>query len=218
MDVILFGPPGAGKGTQAAAVSKHLGVPQVATGDIFRKHLKEGTELGQLAQRYMNDGQLVPDQVVCDIVASRLEEPDCQGGVLLDGFPRTVPQVELLDGWLRDHDRNIDVVVNIQVDDSEVLERITGRRTCLSDGSTFHVKFNPPTKSGVCDKCGGGLVQREDDTEEKVSERLKAYHEQTEPVLAWLRSHDKRVLEIDGAQGIDDVRTEIISGLDDVAG
>jgi adenylate kinase len=213
MDVILFGPPGAGKGTQAAAIIDHLKIPQVATGDIFRKHLKDGTPLGKLAKSYMDSGALVPDEVVCDIVASRLAEDDAQKGTLLDGFPRTVAQAELLDKWLRDHGRRIDAVISLVVDDKALVARLSARRTCPNDGSTYHLVNSPPEREGICDACGGPLIQREDDREATIRERLRVYREQTEPVLAWLEGK-AAIRTIDGQQPIGVVRKQILDALD----
>jgi adenylate kinase len=212
MDVILFGPPGAGKGTQATAVSGHLAVPHVSTGDIFRKHLKGGTELGRVARSYMDQGQLVPDDVVVDIVTSRLAEPDAQGGVLFDGFPRTVRQAELLAEWLTTNGRCVDRVVNLQVPDSVVVARLSGRRTCLGCGATYHVDHNPPATPGSCDRCGGEVVQRDDDREATVKARIETYHRDTAPVLAWLRRHSV-VVDLDANQPIDVVRAEALAAL-----
>jgi len=181
--LVLFGPPGAGKGTQAAFLCEELGVPQVATGDIFRKHLKEGTALGQLARSFIEKGQLVPDEVVWDLVENRLSEEDCAGGVLLDGFPRSVRQAELLVSWSKRVKRKLDSVVALEVADAHLLPRLTGRRTCLNCGGTYHVEYNPTAQDGVCDRCGGEVVQRSDDTAETVQKRLSTYHDQTAPVL-----------------------------------
>ena len=183
MLLVLFGPPGAGKGTQAAFLVEELGVPQVATGDIFRKHLKEGTELGQLARSFMDKGQLVPDEVVWDLVENRLSEDDCASGVLLDGFPRSVRQAELFVSWANRTGRKVDSVVALEVDDARLLARLTGRRTCLGCGATYHVLHNPTRQEGLCDRCDGELVQRSDDTTETVQKRLDTYHAQTAPVL-----------------------------------
>ena len=183
MVLVLFGPPGAGKGTQAAFLVDELGIPQVATGDIFRKHLKEGTELGELARSFIDKGQLVPDEVVWDLVENRLSEDDCAGGVLLDGFPRSVRQAELFVGWAKRSGRKVDSVVALEVGDSQLLARLTGRRTCLQCGATFHVLHNPPSQEGVCDRCESAVVQRSDDTTETVQKRLDTYHSQTAPVL-----------------------------------
>lgn len=212
MDVILFGPPGAGKGTQATAIMKALSVPQVATGDIFRRHLKEGTPLGQLARGYMDRGELVPDEVVVDLVASRLSEADCVHGVLLDGFPRTVRQAELLLAWLGEHGRTVDQVISLMVDDEVVVGRLSGRRSCLSCGATYHVEFNPPAVADVCDRCGGAVVQRKDDAEDIVRARLQTYHRDTAPVLAWFKGRVP-LAEIAGDQPIDVVESAILAAL-----
>ena len=212
MDVILFGPPGAGKGTQATAISEALSIPHISTGDIFRKHLKEGTELGQLARSFMDNGQLVPDKVVCDIVASRLIEADCAGGALLDGFPRTVPQAEMLSDWLESQGRSVGAVVNLEVDDAILVARLSGRRTCLTCGATFHEINNPPPQVGKCDRCSGDVVQRKDDRAETVKARLETYARDTAPVLAWL-SPRATVHSVDGARPINDVQRSILSAL-----
>lgn len=217
MDVILFGPPGAGKGTQASAITAALGIVQVATGDIFRRHLKEGTALGLLARGYMDRGQLVPDEVVVDIVASRLSESDCAGGVLLDGFPRTVRQAELLSDWLVAHGRRVDAVFCLSVPDEVVIARLAGRRTCMSCGATYHVHNNPPAADGVCDRCGGDVVQRKDDAEDTIRARLATYHRDTTPVLAWLRGR-VAVNDIDGARSIEQVEDQIRAGLASLSG
>ena len=209
MDVILFGPPGAGKGTQATTACDHLNIPHVSTGDMFRKHLKEGSELGQLAKRYMDRGQLVPDEVVVQIVASRLEGDDAVAGALFDGFPRTVKQAQLLSTWLREHGRGIDRVLNLCVPDEVVVGRLSGRRTCLSCGATYHVEHAPPAVEGVCDRCSGEVVQRDDDTVETVSARIETYHRETAPVLAWLRENSV-VGDIDADQSIECVRGALL--------
>ena len=204
MVLVLFGPPGAGKGTQAAVLSDELGIPQVATGDIFRKHLKEGTELGQLAKSYMNKGNLVPDEVVWDIVETRLAEDDCAEGVLLDGFPRSVRQAELLMGWLESQGRKLDAVTALQVPDELIVARLSGRRTCLSCGATYHVEHNPTSVEGSCDRCDGSVVQREDDQEVTIRARLSTYKDQTEPVLTFFGAQGL-VTDIDGTGDIEAV-------------
>lgn len=216
MDVILFGPPGAGKGTQASYIIRTLGVPQLATGDIFRRHLKEGTPLGLLARGYMERGELVPDDVVFDLVASRMSEPDCSGGVLFDGFPRTVRQAELLGKWLHERGRRIDLVLSLHVPDEVVVGRLSGRRTCLSCGATYHVDYNPPKVEGVCDRCSGEVVQRPDDRESTVRARLETYHRETSPVLAWL-ADEFGVTTLDGNQDIETVERSIASCIDALA-
>ena len=208
MDVILFGPPGAGKGTQATAAAGFLGVTHVSTGDIFRKHLKEGTPLGMLAKSFMDEGGLVPDEVVVDIVGSRLDEDDARGGVLFDGFPRTVVQAGLLVERLASSGRRVDLVINLAVDDGVIVTRLSGRRTCLSCGATYHAVNNPPSVSGRCDRCGGEVVQRPDDSEETVASRLETYHAQTAPVLEWFRGRSP-VMDIDADRGILEVEKAI---------
>lgn len=216
MDVILFGPPGAGKGTQAAVITSRLKIPQVSTGDIFRKHLKEGTPLGLLARGFMDRGELVPDDVVFEIVASRLEDADCAPGALFDGFPRTVRQAELLASWLESRGRSIDLVLSLHVPDEVVVGRLSGRRTCMGCGATYHVQHNPPQVAGVCDRCGGEVVQRKDDLEETVRARLDTYHRDTAPVLAWLAER-YGVTTLDGNQAIEIVERSIIGRLDALA-
>ena len=214
MDVILFGPPGAGKGTQAEAICSELSIPHISTGDIFRKHLKEGTELGQLARSYMDQGQLVPDQVVCDIVASRLIETDCAAGALLDGFPRTVAQAKMLSSWLDGQDRQVGAVINLAVDDQILVGRLSGRRTCMGCGATYHVVNNPPAAADTCDRCGGEVVQRKDDAEATVRARLETYSRDTAPVLAWLDAR-VRIHTVDGSQPIGDVQAAILAAIRD---
>lgn len=215
MDVILFGPPGAGKGTQAGRISDALAIPHVSTGDIFRYHLKQGTELGTLARGYMDRGELVPDEVVFKLVADRLTQDDALGGILFDGFPRTVRQAELLADWLKNNDRGTGVVVNLEVPESILVPRLTGRRTCenKSCGAGYHMVFSPPAAPGVCDNCGGKLLQRKDDNEETALNRLEVYRSQTAPVLAWLRQTDAPILDIDGTQAIGAVGNDIEVGL-----
>lgn len=212
MFVLLFGPPGSGKGTQAAALAARLGVPHVATGDIFRKHLREGTELGKLARSYMDRGQLVPDLVTCDLVASRLGEADAARGVLFDGFPRSVPQLYWLIGHLGAKGQKLEAVVNLMVADEVILGRMTGRRTCTNCGATFHVVSAPPNADGTCTRCGAEVVQRKDDQEAVVRDRLVAYAAQTFPCLDQLRDRTP-VHDIDGVGGIDEVQRRIFGAL-----
>jgi adenylate kinase len=213
MNTLLFGPPGSGKGTQAKDVSASLGVPHVATGDIFRRHLKEGTELGQLARSYMDRGALVPDSVTCDLVASRLLEADASGGVLFDGFPRSVPQAEWLVRWLEEHGRPIRAVVNLLVPDSALVERISGRRSCVGCGATYHVVYAPSARGARCASCDAELVQRADDREDVVLHRLATYHRETAPVLGVLRAAGATVFDIDGLGAVDAVRARIFAAL-----
>ncbi|MGI6551303.1 MAG: adenylate kinase [Syntrophomonadales bacterium] len=197
MNVILVGPPGAGKGTQAETIVEHFKIPHVSTGDMFRDAVRQGTELGKRAQEYMNAGKLVPDEVTIGIVKERLSQPDCDKGFLLDGFPRTVVQAEALDGIMDSLGKKIEVVVNIAVPDEIIVERIVGRRSCKKCNTVYHTKFNPPKVEGICDKCGEPLFQRADDQEETAVQRLRVYAEQTNPVLDFY-SKKGVVKDIDG--------------------
>lgn len=213
MNILFMGPPGAGKGTQAERIVEQFGVPHISTGDAFRLAMKQGTPLGLKAKEYVDQGLLVPDEVTNGIVRDRLAEPDCGKGFLLDGFPRTIAQAEALDGMLNDMGRKIDHVINLKVDRSFLLARLTGRRICKSCGTTYHVLFNPPKQEGICDKDGGELYQRSDDTEEKVGTRLDEYTSKTAPLLAYYG--DKGLLrEVDGEKDIDTVTAEIGSLLE----
>lgn len=185
MNLILLGPPGAGKGTQAKLVAEQFGIPQISTGDILRRAVKDGTPLGQEAQVYMERGDLVPDAVVIGIIEERLTQPDCQAGYILDGFPRTEVQANALAETLGKRGGAIDHVVNIEVSDEELIPRLTGRRTCKECQEPYNVTFNPPQREGVCDKCGGELIQRKDDDEETIRARLGVYREQTAPLVAY---------------------------------
>lgn len=212
MNLVLFGPPGAGKGTQAAFLCEELNIPQVATGDIFRKNLKEGTALGQLARSFMNEGKLVPDDVVWRLVEDRLAQADCTNGVLLDGFPRTVTQAELMLASFKESRRDNVQVVSLTVPDEELVRRLSGRRTCLNCGATYHVMWNPPKVEGVCDVCSSDVVQREDDTETAVRKRLDTYHSQTAPVLAFFQTMGL-VSAVDGTGQIDAITDRIRAAL-----
>lgn len=211
MNVLLFGPPGSGKGTQAKDLAAALGVPHVATGDIFRRHLKEGTELGQRAKAYMSGGGLVPDEFTCEIVASRLVEPDAVNGVLLDGFPRTVPQAEWLMKWFDERGSQVDAVINLVVPDEVIIQRVTGRRSCPSCGATFHVSFAPP-EEGRCTRCGTPVIQREDDKDDVVLKRLDTYARETLPVLPVVRPFTT-VYDIAGTGDVTDIRRRIFAAL-----
>jgi adenylate kinase len=188
MNIILLGPPGAGKGTQAKMLVDKYGIPQISTGDILRANLKAQTELGLEAKKYMDAGKLVPDEVVIGIINNRIKEDDCGKGYMLDGFPRTVAQAQALDKILAQDKSGIDHVVSIDVPDSELLGRLTGRRTCRQCGQGYHVMFDPPKKDAVCDKCGGELYQRDDDNEATVSNRLKVYADQTQPLIDYYKN------------------------------
>jgi adenylate kinase len=210
MNMLLMGLPGAGKGTQAARITEELRIPHISTGDMFRAAVKEGTPLGMEAKSYMDRGQLVPDHVTIGIVRERLAKEDCTSGFLLDGFPRTVPQAEALDELLRDMGREIHHVIYIEVDEDELLKRLTGRRICRNCGATYHVVFAPPKTDGVCDRCGGELYQRDDDRIETVAERLKVNMEQTGALLAYYEKSGK-LKRVNGKQPIEQVTETILS-------
>ncbi len=208
MKIVFMGPPGAGKGTQAEKIVENYRIPHISTGDMFRKAIKDQTELGMEAKRYMDQGALVPDHVTIGIVKDRLSESDCKSGFLLDGFPRTVDQAKALDEILTSLDSKIDYVINIDVDLDILKERLTGRRICRSCGATYHMIFNPPKNADVCDKCGGELYQRKDDNEETVGNRLNVYVSQTKPLLDYY-SLAGNLVNINGQQSIDLVFEEI---------
>ncbi len=179
INMIFLGPPGAGKGTQSEKITEKYGIVQISTGDILRAAVKNGTELGKLAKKYMDEGKLVTDDIIIGIVKDRLQEEDCQNGFILDGFPRTIPQAEALDKMLKeDLKKEITHVISLEVPDKYIVERLTGRRSCPECGRAYHIKYNPPKVDGICE-CGGKLIQRDDDKEETINKRLKVYHEQT---------------------------------------
>jgi adenylate kinase len=204
MNVILLGPPGAGKGTQAKMLVEEYQIPQISTGDILRAAVKEGSPLGKEAKACMDKGDLVPDSVVIGIVEERIQQPDCAKGYMLDGFPRTVPQAEALDGMLQNLSSQIDHVVSIEVASEELVGRLTGRRTCRDCGVGFHVMFDPPEQEGVCDKCGGELYQRDDDNVETVTSRLEVYESQTLPLIDYYKAQGK-IRPIDGVGDIKEI-------------
>lgn len=202
--VILLGPPASGKGTQAARMKEYLDVPHIASGDLFRYNLKNETELGLKAKAYMDRGALVPDDITIGMVLDRLSRPDCEEGALFDGFPRTLPQAQALDEALAEQGEKLDRVLNIQVPDEELVERVSGRRICRTCGEPYHVKYKKPEKEGICDLDGGELYQRDDDKPETVRKRIKVYWEQTSPLIDYYR--EKGILrDIDGDQPIDEV-------------
>lgn len=212
MNLLIMGPPGAGKGTQAAEIVKELKIPHISTGDMLREAVKQGTEMGKKAKEYMDKGQLVPDEVIIGVVKERLGQPDCKVGFLLDGFPRTLPQAEALDQTLKEMGIKLDAVINIRVPREKIVDRITGRRVCRSCGDTYHVVNKPPKESGKCDKCGGELYQRSDDTAETVNKRLDVYEAQTQPLLDYYGKQGI-VLDINGDQPINRVLEDILSAL-----
>ncbi|WIV13171.1 adenylate kinase [Proteiniborus sp. MB09-C3] len=212
MRLILLGPPGAGKGTQAVNIVKKYSIPHISTGDMFRKNIKEGTDLGIKAKEYMDKGLLVPDDLVVAIVKDRLTEKDCQKGFLLDGFPRTVNQADALDAELTSLDYELDYVINIDVSKEELVDRAVGRRVCKDCGATYHVKFNPSKVEKICDVCGGELIQRKDDTVETVTKRIEVYLEQTQPLIDYYGKKEI-LINIDGKQDIDKVFQDIVIAL-----
>lgn len=213
MNIIMLGPPGSGKGTQAKEIIEKYDIPQVSTGDLLREAVKNQTDLGKQAKEYMDAGKLVPDDVVVGMVKERLQEDDCRKGFILDGFPRTVPQAESLDKTLEEVGTKIDKVLSIEVPDSEVVERLAGRRTCENCGTMYHVKFNPPEKEGVCDKCGGKLYQRDDDNEETIRNRLQVYHDQTSPLKDYY-ARKGLVKEIEGIGDINKIKEAVLAALE----
>lgn len=212
MHILLMGPPGAGKGTQAAELVKEFAIPHISTGDMFRAAIKEGTALGREAKGYMDQGKLVPDSVTIGIVRERLAKDDCMKGFILDGFPRTVEQADALDGILKDLGLSLTRVLNINVPAADLIERATGRRICKKCGATYHVKFNPPKKEGVCDACGGELFQRADDTAETMKNRLSVYEASTKPLIDYYEKAGVYT-EVDGRQAIEKVTADLISAL-----
>jgi adenylate kinase len=217
MRLVLVGPPGAGKGTQAEFIAAHLAVPKISTGDIFRANVANGTPLGQQAKRYMDAGQLVPDEVTINMVRDRLAEPDAADGFLLDGFPRTVPQATALDKLLADLGTGLDLVLELVVDDDEVIRRLSGRRTCRGCGKVWHLEFDPPTKQAVCDRCGGELFQRDDDKPETIAERLRVYARDTAPLIQYYGAQGKLV-GIDATGPVEDVTVRAIDALRSYSG
>ncbi|MBG3867365.1 adenylate kinase [Staphylococcus epidermidis] len=213
MNIILMGLPGAGKGTQASEIVKKFPIPHISTGDMFRKAIKDETDLGKEAKSYMDRGELVPDEVTVGIVKERISEDDAKKGFLLDGFPRTIDQAESLSQIMSELDREIDAVINIEVLEEELMNRLTGRRICEKCGTTYHLVFNPPKVDGICDIDGGKLYQREDDNPETVSNRLSVNVKQSKPILEYY--NNKGVLKnIDGSKDIDEVTNDVIDILD----
>ncbi|WDZ85340.1 adenylate kinase [Micromonospora cathayae] len=212
MRLVLVGPPGAGKGTQAEFIAAHLAVPKISTGDIFRANVSQGTPLGVEAKRYMDAGKLVPDEVTINMVRDRLAEPDAAEGFLLDGFPRTTPQAAALDKLLADLGTALDLVLELVVDDDEVIRRLSGRRTCRGCGKIWHVEFDATTRDGICDRCGAELFQRDDDKPETIAARLREYAEKTAPLVDYYGAQGKLV-GIDATGPVEDVTVRAIDAL-----
>ena len=212
MRIILLGPPGAGKGTQAAGIVEKYNIPHISTGDIFRKNIKEGTDLGKKAKEYMDQGLLVPDELTVGLVTDRITQSDCENGFMLDGFPRNVSQAEQLDAFLKENNIELSNVINIEVDKNILVSRAVGRRICKSCGATYHVEFNPPKTEGVCNVCQGELYQRADDNEETVSKRIQVYLDETKP-LADYYAETGILSNINGQQSIDEVFKDIVNAL-----
>ena len=210
MKIIMLGAPGAGKGTQAKQIAAKYQIPHISTGDIFRANIKNGTELGKKAKEYMDQGLLVPDELTCDLVMDRMQQEDCANGFVLDGFPRTIPQAESLDAALEKINQTMDYAIDVDVPDSHIVSRMSGRRACLNCGATYHVVAIPPKREGICDACGKELVLRDDDKPETVQKRLDVYHEQTQPLIDYYNKQG--ILQtVDGTQPMEDVFANIVS-------
>ena len=213
MKIIMLGAPGAGKGTQSERIGAKYGLPQISTGDIFRANLSAGTELGMKAKTYMDAGELVPDELTCDLVVDRISKDDCANGYILDGFPRTLAQADLLTKVLAESGDKVDFAVNVDVPDENIIARMSGRRVCGKCGKPYHIVNMPPKVEGVCDNCGGELIQRKDDLAETVKNRLTVYHEQTQPLIDY---YDAKgcLVTVDGTKDIDEVFADIIAALE----
>ncbi len=204
MKIVMLGAPGAGKGTQAKKIAAKYNIPHVSTGDIFRANIKDGTELGKEAKSYMDAGKLVPDELTVRILLDRVAQEDCSDGYVLDGFPRTIPQAEVLDKELSKNGEKIDFAINVEVPDENIIDRMSGRRGCPKCGASYHIKYIPPKKEGICDSCGSELVLRDDDKPETVKNRLSVYHEQTQPLIEYYTKQGA-LKEVDGTVDPEDV-------------
>lgn len=209
MKIIMLGAPGAGKGTQAKKIADKYQIPHISTGDIFRANIKEGTELGKKAKSYMDQGQLVPDELTLELIMERFQNPDCKNGYVLDGFPRTIPQAEALTEALAKKGETIDYAINVEVPDENIINRMGGRRACLACGSTYHIVYAPTKVEDICDRCGEKLVLRDDDKPETVKNRLNVYHNQTQPLIEYYTKQGK-LAEVDGTQSMEDVFNAIV--------
>ena len=212
MKLIMLGAPGAGKGSQAKVLSVKYNIPHISTGDIFRANIKAGTELGKKAKSYIDQGLLVPDELTCELVVNRIQQEDCKNGYILDGFPRTISQAEVLDAALDKINDTVDWAVNLEVSDDIIVSRMSGRRACLECGATYHITNMPPKKEGICDHCGHELVLRDDDKPETVEKRLHVYHDQTAPLIHYYGDRHIR-LDVDGTQQPDEVLRDIVAHL-----
>ena len=212
MKITMLGAPGAGKGTQAKKIATKYGIPHISTGDIFRANIKSGTELGNKAKTFMDQGLLVPDELVVDLVVDRVKQEDCSKGYVLDGFPRTIPQAEALDTALKLIHETLDYAVNVEVPDQNIVNRMSGRRACLACGATYHTVYIPTKVEGICDVCGGELVLRDDDKPETVLKRLKVYHDQTQPLIDYYTTQGI-LAEVDGTRDMADVFEAIVKAL-----
>ena len=210
MKIIMLGAPGAGKGTQAKMIAEKYSVPHISTGDIFRANIKEGTELGKEAKQYMDQGLLVPDELTVKILLDRVAKDDCKNGYVLDGFPRTIPQAEVLDKALTELGDKIDYAIDVEVPDENIVKRMGGRRACLNCGATYHIVFNPTKVEGKCDACGAETVLRDDDKPETVQKRLSVYHEQTQPLIDYYKAQGI-LKSVDGTKPMDEVFTDIVA-------
>ena len=210
MKIIMLGAPGAGKGTQAKKLAAKYGIPHISTGDIFRTNIKNGTELGQKAKVYMDQGLLVPDELVVDLIVDRFKEADCKKGYVLDGFPRTIPQAKALDDALTVNGDAVEYAIDVDVPDANIIRRMSGRRACIGCGATYHMVHIPPTEEGICDACGGELILREDDKPETVERRLKVYHDQTQPLIEYYTA--KGILKsVDGTNAPEVTFEEVVA-------
>ena len=210
MKIIMLGAPGAGKGTHAKKITEKFGIPAISTGDIFRENIKNGTELGKKAKEYMDAGNLVPDELVCDLVVDRLKQDDCKNGYILDGFPRTIPQAEALTAALEKINEKMDYAIDVDVPDENIVNRMSGRRACLNCGATYHIVSIPTKVEGICDRCGQPVVLRDDDKPETVQKRLTVYHEQTQPLIDYYKKQS--ILKtVDGTQPMEKVFADIVA-------
>ena len=210
MKIIMLGAPGAGKGTQAKRIAEKYSIPHISTGDIFRANIKNGTELGKKAKTFMDQGLLVPDELVVDLVVDRVNQEDCAKGYVLDGFPRTIPQAVALDKALEALGQAMDYAINVEVPDENIVNRMSGRRACVDCGATYHIVYAPTKVENVCDKCQGGLILRDDDKPETVQKRLNVYHDQTQPLIDYY-TNKKILVEVDGTVDINDVFAAIVN-------